>query len=224
MISENLRKVEQEVQKACALASRKREEVTLVAVTKTVDLASTMAIVNQGVTHCAENRVEPFLSKKTAMKDQSNVTWHFIGNLQRRKVKTVINEIDYFHALDSLTLAAEIQRRATRKIRCFIEVNVSGEEAKQGIQPAMLQSFVEELIAYDKIEIVGLMTMAPFHSSEMEQRTIFHQLHMMQQSIAAQKIVNAPCLELSMGMSNDFSIAVEEGATFIRVGSALFKE
>jgi len=207
MISENLRKVEQEVQKACALASRQRESVTLVAVTKTVDLETTIELVTNGVTDCAENRVEPFLAKKGAMKDL-NVTWHFIGNLQRRKVKHVINEVDYFHALESLSLANEIQKRATKKIRCFIEVNVSGEQLSE----------------FDKVEIVGLMTMAPFQSTKSEQRDVFLQLRNLQKSIEAQQLTYAPCHELSMGMSNDYTVAIEEGATFIRVGTALVKE
>ena len=223
MISENLRKVEQEVQKACALASRQRESVTLVAVTKTVDVETTIEVVTNGVTDCAENRVEPFLAKKEAMKDL-NVTWHFIGNLQRRKVKHVINEVDYFHALESLSLANEIQKRATKKIRCFIEVNVSGEESKQGIKPSELSSFVEQLSEFDKVEIVGLMTMAPFQSTKSEQRDVFLQLRNLQKSIEAQQLTYAPCHELSMGMSNDYTVAIEEGATFIRVGTALVKE
>ncbi|MCM6932379.1 YggS family pyridoxal phosphate-dependent enzyme [Enterococcus italicus] len=223
MISENLRKVEQEVQKACALASRQRESVTLVAVTKTVDLETTIEVVTNGVIDCAENRVEPFLAKKEAMKDL-NVTWHFIGNLQRRKVKRVINEVDYFHALESLSLANEIQKRATKKIRCFIEVNVSGEESKQGIKPSELSSFVEQLSEFDKVEIVGLMTMAPFQSTKSEQRDVFLQLRNLQKSIEAQQLMYAPCHELSMGMSNDYTVAIEEGATFIRVGTALVKE
>jgi uncharacterized pyridoxal phosphate-containing UPF0001 family protein len=132
MISDNLREVEQELRDSCALVSRQRDEVTLVAVTKTVDVEKTSELVDLGVYHLAENRVDKFLDKKEQMGDFSNISWHFIGNLQRRKVKSVINEIDFFHALDGLKLANEIQKRAEKTIRCFIEVNVSGEASKHG--------------------------------------------------------------------------------------------
>lgn len=224
MISENLREIEQELRDSCALVSRQREEVTLIAVTKTVDFEITMELVNQGVTHLAENRMEKFLEKKERMADISNVSWHFIGNLQRRKVKSVINEIDYFHALDSLKLANEIQKRANKKIKCFVEVNVSGEISKQGITPNELESFIEEIGTLDQIVIVGLMTMAPYDSTVSEQHHVFARLKELQEKIAIKNLPYAPCKETSMGMSNDFSIAIQEGATFVRIGTALFKE
>lgn len=224
MISENLRQVKQEIQDSCALVSRLASEVTLVAVTKTVNTQKTIEVVKAGVSHCAENRVDSFLAKKQEIDDELSITWHFIGNLQRRKVKSVINEIDYFHALDSLKLAQEIQKRAIKKIRCFVEVNVSGEESKQGIAPKEVKTFIEQLAVMNQIEIVGLMTMAPFDSTPIEQRQVFHQLKQLQQEIADAQLSYAPCHELSMGMSNDFAVAIQAGATFVRVGTALFKE
>lgn len=224
MISDNLQTIKQEIQDSCALANRKTNEVTLVAVSKTVTDVEIKQLYDAGVSHFAENRVEPFLVKREKLQEAADIKWHFIGNLQRRKVKRVINEIDYFHALDSLKLAQEIQKRAEKKIRCFVEINVSGEDSKHGIAPEALEHFIEELEECDRVEVVGLMTMAPYDSTEEEQHEIFAALKKMQQMIAKKKLKHAPCTELSMGMSNDFSVAITEGATFVRVGTALFKE
>ncbi|MEG1503531.1 MAG: YggS family pyridoxal phosphate-dependent enzyme [Enterococcus sp.] len=224
MIAENLHRIEQEIQESCALVSRKPEEVTLVAVTKSVDSNAAEELIKLGVRDIAENRVDKLLEKKQALTDYPQVRWHLIGNLQRRKVKLIINEIDYFHALDSLRLAQEIQKRAEHKINCFIEVNVSGEESKQGIAPAELQTFIEELAELDKLNIVGLMTMAPYEATQADIRAIFANLKQLQVQMKELNLPYAPCTELSMGMSQDFSLAIEEGATFVRVGTALFKK
>jgi pyridoxal phosphate enzyme (YggS family) len=224
MISENLHKIQQEIQDSCALVSRQASEVRLVAVTKSVDSEKTRAIIEAGISDCAENRVERLLEKKQALIDFPKVNWHFIGNLQRRKVKSIINEIDYFHALDSFKLAQEIQKRATKTIACFVEVNVSGESSKQGIAPDAVISFVESLAPLDKIKVVGLMTMAPLASSEAEQHHYFGKLKELQEEIAAMQLVHAPCTETSMGMSNDFTSAIQAGATVVRIGTALFQE
>ncbi|MGX7162380.1 YggS family pyridoxal phosphate-dependent enzyme [Enterococcus massiliensis] len=224
MISDNLREVRQEIQNSCALVGRNEDSVTLVAVTKTIDVEKTKDVLRAGVLNCAENRVEKFLEKKQEMTDFPQVIWHFIGNLQRRKVKLIINEIDYFHALDSLKLAGEIQKRGGKVIKCFVEVNISGESTKQGISPDQLSEFISELAAFDKIQVVGLMTMAPFDSTQEEQREIFRRLRLLQENEQKKQLSYAPCTELSMGMSNDYSVAIQEGATFIRVGTALVKD
>ncbi|WP_159722089.1 YggS family pyridoxal phosphate-dependent enzyme [Enterococcus sp. CSURQ0835] len=220
MIADNLHDIQQEIQESCALVSRDASAVTLVAVTKSVEADQARELVELGVTNVAENRVDKLLAKKAALADH-DLTWHLIGNLQRRKVKQIINEIDYFHALDSLRLAEEIEKRAARPIKCFIEVNVSGEESKHGITPQALPELIAALQTLEKIKIVGLMTMAPLHAAEAEIRDVFHRLKTLQQT--TQKQV-ATCTELSMGMSHDFKLAIEEGATFVRIGTALFKE
>lgn len=224
MISDNLHQIQQEIRDSCALVARNPNEVTLVAVTKTVDSKKTREVIQAGVLDCAENRVEKLLEKKQELADFPEVSWHFIGNLQRRKVKRVIDEIDYFHALDSLSLAAEINKRSKKQLLCFVEVNVSGEASKQGIQPDTVIDFVKELADFDKICVIGLMTMAPFDSTETQQHDLFCQLRKLQEKVAALQIKNVPCTELSMGMSNDFKIAAKEGATFLRIGTALFNE
>ncbi|MDN6640134.1 MAG: YggS family pyridoxal phosphate-dependent enzyme [Tetragenococcus sp.] len=224
MISDNLREVQQEIQDSCALVSRSSSEVTLVGVTKSVNVEQTIELAEQGVKNLAENRVDQLLEKKEKMSHLTNLSWHFIGNLQRRKVKSIINEIDYFHALDSLKLASEIQKRAEKTICCFVEVNVSGEASKQGVAYEDLAEFIEQLAPFDKIKVVGLMTMAPLHSTKKEQHEIFAKLKKLQESVQEKRLNFAPCTQTSMGMSNDFSVAIQEGATFIRVGTTLFKD
>ena len=196
----------------------------MVAVTKSVDSNAANELVELGVTDLAENRVDKLLEKKQSLSQNQQIKWHLIGNLQRRKVKLIINEIDYFHALDSLRLAQEIQKRAEHQINCFIEVNVSGEESKHGIQPKELPSFIEELEGLDKINVIGLMTMAPYEASQQEVRDIFSTLKLLQESMKKLNLQYAPCTELSMGMSQDFKTAIEEGATFVRIGTALFRK
>lgn len=223
MISDNLQKVMQEIQNSCALVSRQPAEVTLIAVTKTVTEKEMLALYELGVTNFAENRVDVLLEKQKELAAYPGITWHFIGNLQRRKVKEVINQIDYFHALDSYKLAKEIQKRATKPIRCFVEVNVSGEESKHGFQPAEILDFIQSIQEFDKIEVVGLMTMAPYDSTPTEQLAFFTQLRELKQAVETKAYPSAPCQQLSMGMSNDFPQAIQAGATHIRIGTSLFK-
>ncbi|MDT2756442.1 YggS family pyridoxal phosphate-dependent enzyme [Enterococcus asini] len=224
MISENLREVRQEIQKSCALVARPETSVTLIGVSKNATVEETRTLVNAGVTHLGENRADKFLLKKQALADIPEITWHFIGNLQRRKVKSIVDEIDYLHSLESLSVAEEIQKRAQKELKCFVEVNVSGESSKQGLSVVEVVPFVTALSGYDKIKVVGLMTMAPMASSVKEQHQIFCQLENLRAEIQKLALPQAPCNELSMGMSNDYPVAIEEGATFIRVGTALFKE
>ncbi|EOH77142.1 YggS family pyridoxal phosphate-dependent enzyme [Enterococcus raffinosus] len=224
MIAENLHKIEQEIQESCALVSRNPKDVTMVAVTKSVDSKTASELVELGILDLAENRVDKLLDKKQSLSQHQQIKWHLIGNLQRRKVKLIINEIDYFHALDSLRLAQEIQKRAEHQIDCFIEINVSGEESKHGLNPAELHSFIQEIAGLDKIRVIGLMTMAPYEASEQEVRTIFSTLKDLQESVKKLNLQYAPCTELSMGMSQDFKTAIEEGATFVRIGTALFRK
>ena len=221
-LKQNIQQIEESI--SDSLMNNHRDSVTLICVSKSVDVETAKQVVAEGITHLAENRVENLLLKQSALKESGEITWHFIGNLQRRKVKEVINEIDYFHALDSLKLAGEINKRATKCVKCFIQVNVSGEASKQGITPSELEEFVSSLSEYKNIQIVGLMTMAPFDSQEAELRQIFSQLNELKLSVENKKLSYAPCHELSMGMSRDFKIAIEEGATFVRVGTNFFHE
>ena len=156
------------------------------------------------------------------MKDYP-VTWHLIGTLQRRKVKEVIPYVDYFHALDSLKLAQEIQKRTDHVIKCFLQVNISGEESKHGFSKEELLELLPELAKLDQIEYVGLMTMAPFEADSDELKEIFKDTQALQAEIREKQIPNIPMTELSMGMSRDFKEAIQFGSTFVRIGTAFFK-
>lgn len=199
------------------------QEVRVIAVTKYVDLATSQALVDLGVHDLGENRVDQFLAKYEQLANQS-VVWHFIGSLQRRKVKEVIDYIDYFHALDSLKLAQEIQKRATKPIKCFLQVNISKEETKHGFYLEELDQVIEALQALDKLILVGLMTMTPAKASDKERQAIFRQAKKEQERLASLQLPQMPFDQLSMGMSSDFPLAIQEGATFVRIGQSFFKE
>ncbi len=218
---ENADLVRQQVETARNKANR-RDQVNVIAVTKYVDVATTEALVKTGIQHIGENRVDKFLEKYQALKEY-DLTWHLIGSLQRRKVKDVINLVDYFHALDSVKLAQEIQKRAEHPIKCFLQVNISGEESKHGFAPDELDDVLAEIAQLDKIEIVGLMTMAPFEASQEELQDIFSKTHQLQKQLEKKQLKNRPFSELSMGMSRDFEVAIANGATYVRIGTSFFK-
>lgn len=191
----------------------------VIAVTKYVTIDRANDAYHAGIRHFGENRLEGFQLKKEALPD--DIVMHFIGSLQTRKVKEVINEIDYFHALDRLKLAKEINKRAEHKIKCFVQVNVSGEDSKQGVALKDVNTFIETLEQYENIEVVGLMTMAPLTDDESYIKSLFQSLRNKRDEIKALNLNYAPCTELSMGMSNDFHLAAEEGASFVRIGTKL---
>ena len=218
---ENADLVRQQVETARNKANR-QDQVNVIAVTKYVDVATTEALVKTGIQHIGENRVDKFLENYQALKEY-DLTWHLIGSLQRRKVKDVINLVDYFHALDSVKLAQEIQKRAEHPIKCFLQVNISGEESKHGFAPDELDDVLAEIAQLDKIEIVGLMTMAPFEASQEELQDIFSKTHQLQKQLEKKQLKNMPFSELSMGMSRDFEVAIANGATYVRIGTSFFK-
>ena len=218
---ENADLVGQQVETARNKANR-QDQVNVIAITKYVDVATTEALVKTGIQHIGENRVDKFLEKYQALNGY-DLTWHLIGSLQRRKVKDVINLVDYFHALDSVKLAQEIQKRAEHPIKCFLQVNISGEESKHGFAPDELDDVLAEIAQLDKIEIVGLMTMAPFEASQEELQDIFSKTHQLQKQLEKKQLKNMPFSELSMGMSRDFEVAIANGATYVRIGTSFFK-
>jgi hypothetical protein len=187
---------------------------TIVCASKYVLSDSIRKMYNLGVKNMGENRVQAFLMKYDELKDL-DIIWHFIGHLQTNKVKDMINKIEYLHSLDSIKLANEIEKYANKKIKCFIEIN-SGEENKTGISYDLALDFYNKLKDYDKIEVVGFMTMAPNTDDENVIKGVFMRLKEFRDSID-------PSLFLSMGMSGDYKIALECGATHIRLGSILWK-
>ncbi|QMS96876.1 YggS family pyridoxal phosphate-dependent enzyme [Streptococcus equinus] len=212
----------EQVANATKAANRSQESVKVIAVTKYVDSGVAARLIDTGIEHIGENRVDMFLDKYEALKDK-NLTWHLIGTLQRRKVKNVINYVDYFHALDSVKLAAEIQKRAEHPIKCFLQVNISEEESKHGFKVSEIDEALEQISDFDKVEIVGLMTMAPKNASDSEIDDIFGKADQLRQDLQERHLSHMPFTELSMGMSGDFPIAIRNGATFVRIGSSFFK-
>ncbi|MED3642642.1 YggS family pyridoxal phosphate-dependent enzyme [Caldifermentibacillus hisashii] len=221
-VESNLQIITEKIAKACEKVGRDPEEVTIIAVTKYVTIERAQEALKAGIIHLGENRDQELLKKYEVLGNQP--IWHFIGTLQTRKVKKIIDKVDYIHSLDRLSLAEEIHKRANRKIPCFVQVNVSGEESKHGLPPKEVLPFIQQLAMYSNIEIVGLMTMAPYIKDEQILRNCFRSLKQLQDEIQNLKLPYAPCTELSMGMSNDYEIAVEEGATFVRIGTSLVGE
>ena len=217
-VRENFETITKEIVETCEKVGRNVEEVNLVAVTKYVGDARVEEAIEAGITDFAENRPQNYVERKDKY---SNKTWHLIGSLQTRKVRDVINEVDYFHALDRDSLAKEIEKRAEKEIKCFVQVNVSGEESKHGLTSEEAIDFIKSLEQYSKIKVVGLMTMAPFVEDEEILRNCFRKLRQLRDEVKGLNLPYVPCEFLSMGMSNDYRIAIEEGATHIRVGTAL---
>jgi pyridoxal phosphate enzyme (YggS family) len=218
-VKDNLAMIRENIEAACKRADRDPADIRIVAVTKYVSVERAKEALAAGITDLGENRDDGLLQKYEVL--GSEPTWHFIGTLQSRKVKYIIDKVDYIHSLDRLSLAHEIEKRATKRIKCFVQVNVSGEATKHGLSKDEVIPFIEQLRDFSKIEVVGLMTMAPYTDDEPFLRQCFRQLKRLQERVQALHIPNAPCTELSMGMSNDYVIAIEEGATFIRLGTSL---
>ncbi len=194
----------------------------VIVVTKYVTIDRAKEAYEAGLKNFGENRIEGFLEKKKHLPDDAIM--HFIGSLQTRKVKDIINEIDYLHALDRLKLAKEIEKRAEHVVKCFVQVNVSGEESKHGMSPDEVIPFIRELKDFKHIEIVGLMTMAPLTEDKIKLRQYFNQLRLLKEKVQSLNLSYAPCTESSMGMSNDFNEAILEGASYVRIGTKLVGE
>ncbi|MBN2540559.1 MAG: YggS family pyridoxal phosphate-dependent enzyme [Bacilli bacterium] len=193
---------------------------TVVAATKYGGVEDISELVELGISNIGENRVQAFLEKYEVLHDL-DITWHFIGHLQSKKVKQVIDKIDYLHSLDRLSLAEEIQKHRNLPIKCFVEVNISGEASKYGLDPSEVVDFCAKMQNYDTIHIVGLMGMASLTDDEIIIENQFHLLSELKDQI--NKELDWDLDSLSMGMSNDYKIAIRQGATHLRLGSILFR-
>ncbi|MBU5306708.1 YggS family pyridoxal phosphate-dependent enzyme [Clostridioides mangenotii] len=223
-IKENLFEIRKSIKKAAEKAGRLEEEVTLLAVTKTVEIDAIEEAVANGVTEAGENKPQELVRKFDVIGDKVN--WHLIGSLQTNKVKYIIDKVDMIHSLDRISLAKEIQKQAEkqdRTIKCLVQVNISKEESKHGIYREDVVDFVKEVsINFKNIKIEGMMTMAPFTENEHEVRNVFKGLKELSNEIKNLNIPNVNMDVLSMGMSHDYKIAIEEGATIVRVGTSIF--
>src|SRR5699024_8710430 len=173
-VAKNYQEIQQQIENACNKVGRNKEDITVIAVTKYATIETAKEAVSAGIQHLGENRLEGFQEKKEAIGEE--VSWHFIGTLQSRKVKDLIHDIDVLHSLDRKSLAKEINKRAEKTVPCFVQVNVSEEESKHGLAVAEVKPFIESLSKYENIEVVGLMTMAPHTEDEEILRETFQRL------------------------------------------------
>ena len=220
-IISNLNEIQFQIKQALN-QSPYNQSVEIIAVTKSVSVERTQEAIDAKILHLGENRPEGLMNKVDSV--NGNIIWHYIGSLQTRKVKQVLPYIDYLHSLDRVSLADEIEKRAQKPLKCFVQVNVSGEQSKHGLNEEEALKFIETLKTYKNIHVIGLMTMAPLTEDKQVIRNVFKRLKQLQLLIKQKNYSHAPCTELSMGMSNDFEVAIEEGATFVRIGTALVGE
>ncbi|WP_252313862.1 YggS family pyridoxal phosphate-dependent enzyme [Sinobaca sp. H24] len=220
-VEKNLAAIKQTIKQACSNAGRREEDIHIIAVTKYVSMETAERAIEAGISHLGENRIEGALDKWEKFQDKAS--FHFIGQLQSKKAKKIIGKYEYIHSLDRISLAEELEKRLENgsKVKCFVQVNVSGESSKAGLDAAEAIPFIQELEAFSSIEVVGLMTMAPYEEDPEKTRSWFRELRMLRDRVQELGQPNAPCKELSMGMSNDYAVAIEEGATYIRLGTSL---
>lgn len=223
MLKDNLKNVDEKITKACERSSRNREDVTLIAVSKTKPIETLQEAYDLGVRVFGENKVQELTEKYDAL--PKDIHWHMIGHLQRNKVKYIIDKVDLIHSVDSIRLAETIDKEAEKHnlvANILIEVNIAKEESKFGLMPEELDSFIDEIAKLKHVQVKGLMTIAPFVENPEENRTIFADLRKLSVDIAKKNIDNVNVSILSMGMTNDYEVAVEEGATLVRVGTGIF--
>lgn len=224
-IKTNIENIEKEISNSCKSVNREKK-ANLIAVTKTVDIEAINIAIDAGITDVGENKPQELSRKYESIGDK--VRWHLIGSLQTNKVKYIIDKVYMIHSIDRISLCEEIQKRAeniNRTINCLVQVNISEEESKHGILKDEAIEFIKNISHnYPNIRVKGLMTMAPYTGDESVIRDTFKGLKDLSIKISKENIKNVYMDELSMGMSNDFKIAVEEGATLVRVGTSIFGE
>lgn len=225
MIKENINYVEQVIDKACKESKRDRSDVTLIAVSKTKPVEMLKEAYEIGCRDFGENKVQELIDKYEVM--PKDIRWHMIGHLQRNKVKYIVDKVYLIHSVDSLRLAEEISKEAVKKnvnVSVLIEVNAAGEETKFGTTTEEAKQLVRDVSKLPNVYIKGLMTIAPMVDEAEENRQFFKQLKKLSVDIAAENIDNVSMEVLSMGMTGDYSVAVSEGATLVRVGTGIFGE
>ena len=220
-VADRVRRVQDNIASACARANRKEKDVTLIAVTKFMPIERIALALNAGIAHIGENRVQELLEKRPFFKEK-DATVHFIGQLQTNKVKYIIEQAHCIQSVDRFTLASEIERQAAKANTVqdiLVEVNIGGEAQKGGIDESNLFELLGEIQAYDHLRVKGLMCVPPAGTAE-EARPYFRKMKELFE--ASKSVPGVEMLHLSMGMSADYAVAIEEGATMVRVGSALF--
>lgn len=223
IITQNLKQVHEKIRAACLRSGRAEADVQLIAVSKTKPVSMLLEAYEAGERHFGENKVQELVEKYEQL--PKDIKWHMIGHLQRNKVKYIVDKVYLIHSVDSLRLAEEINKEALkigRRVPVLIEVNVAGEETKFGVAPAELEAFLLKIAPLPAIQISGLMTIAPFVTDPEQNRSYFTILKQLSVDIARKNIDNVSMNVLSMGMTGDYEVAVEEGAGYVRVGTGIF--
>ena len=223
MIKDNAKRILDDIYETAIKAGRNPEEITLVGVTKTVTAKEAKELMDAGVSTLGENRVQSLLDKYETLGNEP--TWHLIGHLQTNKVKYIADKVTMIHSVESLKLAEEIDRqfaKCGRRAEILLQVNISGEESKFGVTPEEAFLLAEKMKEFKNLTVSGLMTMAPLVATPKETREVFAGLQKLSVDIGAKKYDNVNMRHLSMGMSGDYKEAIFEGATLVRIGSALF--
>lgn len=225
MITQNYDKVLENIKSACKSSGRKESEVTLIAVSKTKPVSDIQELYNHGVRVFGENKVQELCDKYQAL--PKDIKWHMIGHLQRNKVKYIIDKVELIHSVDSVRLARQIEEEAAKKnvrVDILIEVNVAGEESKFGLKTEEVPDIVTQIAGFPHVSIKGLMTIPPFAENPEDNRKYFNKLKQLAVDIKAKNIDNVSMDKLSMGMTGDYTAAVTEGASYVRVGTGIFGE
>lgn len=225
MLKDNLIQVKQNIKVACLQAGRSQEDVTLIAVSKTKPLSLLQEAYEEGCRHFGENKVQELVEKYQVL--PKDIKWHMIGHLQTNKVKYIVDKVFLIHSVDSLKLAKEISKEALKKnvtVSVLIEVNVAEEESKFGVKLQDAEELIRSIAPLPGIHIEGLMTIAPYVEDSEENRQYFALLKQLSVDISKKNIDNVNMSVLSMGMTGDYTVAVEEGASYVRVGTGIFGE
>lgn len=225
MLKENLDIVREKIKRACDRAGRSYDEVTLIAVSKTKPLSDIETLMQYGETEFGENKVQELVDKYETI--SSPVHWHLIGHLQTNKVKYIVDKVSLIHSVDSVHLAKEIEKEAAKHnliVDILIQVNIAHEDTKFGIDETAVYDLLNEIKDYPHIRVNGLMTIAPFVDNAEENRIHFRKMNQLLLDIKSKNIDNINMNILSMGMTNDYEVAIEEGATMVRVGTGIFGE
>lgn len=224
-IKKNYAQVLQNIENACERAGRKKEDVTLIAVSKTKPVEMLQEVYDAGCRDFGENKVQEIMDKYDKL--PSDIRWHMIGHLQTNKVKYIVDKVYMIHSVDSMKLAKEISKEALKKnvsVKILLEVNVAKEDSKFGMMSEEVKNFYNEVVDLPGLEVCGLMTIAPYVENAEENRQYFVKLKQLVVDMTAEKTDNKSVGELSMGMTGDYEVAVEEGATYVRVGTGIFGE
>ena len=222
-IQVNIAEIKEEINQICQSYGRNAEDITLIAVTKTVDTDKINYAVGCGIANLGENKVQEIMDKYDAV--DRNVKWHLIGHLQTNKVKYIIDKVELIHSVDSIKLAEEINKRAEKNNLIkdvLVQINVAEEDTKFGIDLEQAVDFVKSISEFENIRVKGLMTIAPYDLAPEGVRPVFRQLKKKFDELAQMNLPNTDLKHLSMGMSNDYKVAIEEGSNMIRIGTAIF--